>query len=97
MENNVLLIAYIIVTITCLLALFNYKAIRRLKKLIPEILSESVKTLDPGNRYIITLPASMTDEEFDVAFKVLNDHLSLETSNTYVVIMHGDIKIVEFS
>ena len=68
-----------------------------MKQSIPETLAESIKTLIPGNRYIITLPSSMTEKEFDDAFKVLNDHLDLENSNTYVVVMHGDIKIVEFS
>lgn len=90
-------IAYIIAVIGCLTALSNYRSLVRLKSSIPEILVESIKTLEPGNRYIITLPSSMTDAEFDAAFDALNDHLDLKNSNTYVVVLHGNIKIVEFS
>lgn len=92
-----IVIAYIISAIACLVALNNYRSLVKLKSTIPEILAESIKTLEPGNRYIITLPASMTDKEFDEAFEIMNSHLDLQNSNTYVVIMHGDIRIVEFS
>jgi len=96
--ENALLIAYTIaVILACLSAVYNYRELFRLKQSIPETLAETIKTLTPGNRYIITLPSSMTDAEFDTAFDELNKHLDLANSNTYVVIMHGDIKIVEFS
>lgn len=80
-----------------MVALNNYRSLVRLKTIIPETLAESIKVLEPGNRYIITLPASMTDNEFDEAFEIMNGHLDLQNANTYVVIMHGDIRIVEFS
>lgn len=92
-----IVIAYIIAVIACLVALNNYRSLVRLKASIPETLAEGIKTLESGNRYIITLPASMTDKEFDEAFEIMNSHLDLQNSNTYVVIMHGDIRIVEFS
>lgn len=92
-----IVIAYIIAVIGCLVALNNYRSLVRLKASIPKTLVESIKTLEPGNRYIITLPSSMTDAEFDAAFNALNNHLDLKNSNTHVVIMHGDIRIVEFS
>ncbi len=90
-------VAYVISVIACLVAFNNYRSLVKIKSSIPEILAEGIKTLEPGNRYILTLPSSMTDAEFDEAFDALNKHLDLQNSNTYVVIMHGDIKIVEFS
>lgn len=91
------LIAYVLTAIACGFTIYSYTMVRKLKQSIPKTLAESIKTLTPGNRYIITLPASMTSAEFDEAFDELNDHLDLANSNTYVVIMHGDIRIVEFS
>ncbi len=96
MENTII-VAYVISVIACLFALYNYRSVLKFKKSFPEILGENIKMLTPGNRYIITFPSSMTDQEFDDAFNALNDHLDLKNSNTYVVVMHGDIKIVEFS
>ena len=94
---EIIVIFYIFSVISCLVAFNDYRLLVRLRASIPETLAEGIKTLEPGNRYIITLPSSMTSTEFDVAFDELNDHLDLKNSNTYVVIMHGDIKIVEFS
>ena len=90
-------ITYVISAIACLCVIYNYRSILKLKQSISDMLVESIKILEPGNRYIITLPASMTDDEFNDAFEVINSHLNLENSDTYVVIMHGDIRIVEFS
>jgi len=92
-----ILIAYALTAIACGFTIYSYNIVRKLKQSIPETLAESIKTLTPGNRYIITLPSSMTDQEFNDAFDALTKHLDLANSNTYVVIMHGDIKIVEFS
>ena len=97
MESNILIIVSIISAIVCLLATYNYTAIRKLRQCIPEALIESLKTLDPEKRYIITFPSAMTEEDFEEAFEVMNDHLSLEDAHTHVVIMHGKIQIVEFS
>jgi hypothetical protein len=90
------LIAYILSAIACGFAIYSYTMIRKLKQVIPKTLAETIK-LVPGNRYIITLPSSMTEQEFNAAFDALNKHLDLTNSDTYVVIMHGDIRIVEFS
>jgi hypothetical protein len=91
------LIAYALTAIACGFTIYSYTMVRKLKQAIPKTLAESIKTLTPGNRYIITLPSSMTEQEFNAAFDALNEHLDLTNSDTHVVIMHGDIRIVEFS
>lgn len=80
------------------LSYLNTQKLRKsISNLVGEQLANSVKTLDPNKRYIVSLPGSMTEEEFDAAFGVMRDFLDLETSQTHIVIMHGDVKMIEFS
>jgi len=57
----------------------------------------NIAELDPKKRYIISLPQEMSNEEIETAFKIMKDHLDLENSDTHVVLMQGNVRIVEFS
>lgn len=56
-----------------------------------------IKELNPEKRYIISFPSNMTEDEFNEAFDILSNSLDLPSSQTHIVVMHGDISMVEFS
>ena len=59
------------------------------KEVIKNILIE----LKPEHRYIICLPEDIQKDELNI----LSDALKLEKSNTYVAVIIGNVKIIEFS
>lgn len=60
-------------------------------------LGPSIATLDPDNRYILSLPDSLTEGEFDAAVEAMRKSLGLENANIHIVIVHGNVTMVEFS
>jgi len=80
-----------------------YLHIRRqqqLKGLIADLAGQigpSLATLEPDKRYILALPSSLTDSEFAEAVDQMRRTLGLEDTVTHVVIVHGEINMVEFS
>jgi len=73
------------------------KRVNAYNKIFGQGMAERIKELDPKKKYIIALPASMSDTDFDTAFGVMRDHLELGDADTHIVIMHGDLSMVEFS
>lgn len=97
MELSNILVTIGALGLALLLSLYIRKSVKQLQTYLLVSLSDRIKTLDPNKRYIISLPSSMSDTEFDEAFEVMKSHLDLESSNTHIVIMHGDVRMVEFS
>jgi hypothetical protein len=102
MEISVILsIIGIALIVTLFVTAYNLMKIREVEHSVPQklgkSLADSIKELNPDKRYIIALPSSMSEEDFDTAFAVLRSHLDLENSDTHIVIMHGNISMVEFS
>ena len=95
--NIVLAITLIVLGLTLSVGFYVRKSVQQLKTYLLVSLSDRIKTLDPNKRYIISLPSGMSDMEFDEAFEVMKSHLDLESSNTHIVIMHGDVRMIEFS
>ena len=97
MELSSIIITIGALGLALLLSLYVRKSVQQLQTYLLVSLSDRIKTLDPNKRYIISLPSTMSDTEFDEAFEVMKSHLDLESSNTHIVIMHGDVRMVEFS
>jgi hypothetical protein len=57
----------------------------------------SVATLKPGNRYIITFPDIVTEKEFGHVSKQLSEYLQLNDADIRVALLSGECRIVEFS
>lgn len=89
--------AVVLSVLSCILAGITYRRFRSVPHLLGQYAAQTIKTLDPKKRYIISLPSSMSDSEFDEAFGVIEEHLDLTSSDTHIIIMHGDVSMVEFS
>lgn len=70
---------------------------RSITESIVNSLGPSIAKLDPDSRYILSLPETLTESEFAEAVKAMRDSLDLENSNTHIVIVHGNVTMVEFS
>lgn len=97
MEITFLVGAVVLSVLACIIAGITYRRFRSVPHLLGQYASQTIKTLDPTKRYIISLPSSMSDSDFDEAFGVIEEHLGLQSSETHIIIMHGDISMVEFS
>jgi len=97
MEIALSILAVVLSVLSLIIAGITYRRFRSVPHLLGQYAAKTVKTLDPKKRYIIALPASMSDSDFDKAFGVIEEHLGLSTSETHIIIMHGDIAMVEFS
>ena len=97
MDITLLISAVVLSVLACILAGITYRRFRDMPRLLGQYAAQTVKTLDPTKRYIISLPSSMSDSDFDTAFSVIEEHLNLQNSETYIIIMHGDVSMVEFS
>ena len=78
----------------------HFRRIRTYNNLTRKIVSSlgpSIATLDPDNRYILSLPESLSDQEFEAAVKAMRGSLDLENSNIHIVIVHGNVTMVEFA
>ncbi len=88
---------------TILLGLETYLHVRRVQtyaRLTTDIvgaLGPSIAKLDPDSRYILSLPETLTDEEFEESVEMMKKHLALENSNIHIVIVQGNVTMVEFS
>ncbi len=88
---------------TTLLGLETYLYVRRVRKdseTVQEIVrafGPTIATLSPGNRYILSLPDSLTEGEFATAVEAMRESLDLKNSNIHIVIVHGNVTMVEFS
>lgn len=72
------------------------KMLKKLQKsniTIEDIIKKVLVELKPEHRYLICLPNGIRNDELES----LQNSLRLDESNTYVAIIIGDIKIVEFS
>lgn len=78
----------------------HFRRIRTYNELTKEIvlaLGPTIARLDPDSRYILSLPESLSVDEFEESVKTLRDSLGLENSNIHIVIVHGNVTMVEFS
>lgn len=78
----------------------HFRRIQTYNSLTKEIvnsLGPSIAKLSPDSRYILSLPESLSDQEFEEAVGAMRDNLSLENANTHIVIVHGNVTMVEFS
>ncbi len=78
----------------------HVRRIRTYDRLTTDIvgsLGPSIAKLDPDSRYVLSLPETLTEKEFEEAVKAMRDSLDLENSNTHIVIVHGNVTMVEFS
>ncbi len=88
---------------TLLLGLETYLHVRRVRtyaRLTTDIvgaLGPAIAKLDPECRYVLSLPGTLTDEEFEDAVEMMKKHLDLENSNIHIVIVQGNVTMVEFS
>ncbi len=57
----------------------------------------AIATLDEGKRYIVSLPDTLSDSEFEDAVAVMGKSLDLKNSNIHLVIVQGNVTLVEFS
>ncbi len=78
----------------------HFRRIRTYNDLTKEIVSSFgpiIATLSPDNRYILSLPESLTEGEFEEAVGAMRNSLDLDNSNIHIVIVHGNVTMVEFS
>ncbi len=78
----------------------HFRRIRTYNKLTTDIvnsLGPSIAKLDPDSRYILSLPETLTESEFEEAVGAMRSSLDLENSNIHIVIVHGNVTVVEFS
>lgn len=60
-------------------------------------IANNLVVLKPGNRYILSFPFEIPDEKFDQIVSKISNSLDLENSNTHVVIVQGQVTMIEFS
>lgn len=97
METVLSISAVVLAIFACIIVGISYRRLNGIPHILGKYAAQTVKTLDPKKRYIIALPSTMSDSEFDEAFSVIEEHLGLTTSDTHIIIMHGDVTMVEFS
>ena len=72
---------------------FSRKAIGLNHQRLAKIIAENMVTLKPGNRYIISFPFELTEDELADMVATLD----LENSKTHVILVEGAVKVIEFS
>lgn len=82
------------------LEIFTHFRRRQVYKEITDLASSTiiaVARLEEGKRYILSLPETLSDSEFTEAVVVMKKSLDLENSNIHIVIVQGNVTLVEFS
>ncbi len=88
---------------TILLGLEIYlhvQRVRRYSEIVRDLarsFGPTIATLSPDNRYILSLPESLSDSEFESAVVAMRESLDLRNSNIHIVIVHGNVTMVEFA
>ena len=88
---------------TILLGLETYLHVRRVRRYgeivrdLARSFGPTIATLSPDNRYILSLPESLSDSEFASAVVAMRESLDLRNSNIHIVIVHGNVTMVEFA
>jgi hypothetical protein len=62
-----------------------------------EAASIAIAQLEEGKKYIVSIPETLSDSEFEEAVAVMDRNLDLMGSNIHLVIVQGNVTLVEFS
>lgn len=78
---------------------FHFRRVQTYKDLtnLTDSVGIAVARLKEGKKYIISLSDTLSDEEFEDAVEVMRKSLDLENSNIHIVIVQGNVTLVEFS
>ena len=57
----------------------------------------AIARLEKGNRYILSLPETLSDSEFTEAVVVMKKSLDLKNSTIHIVIVQGNVTVGEFT
>ena len=72
---------------------FSKKAVEVNHQRLAEVIVNNIIELKAGNRYIISFPFDVTEEELTGIITTLD----LENSETHVVLVEGTVTVLEFS
>jgi hypothetical protein len=78
-----------------LYSIFKFR--REQAEQIEKVITDNLLVLKPENRYIISFPFEISDEDFDEVVEKISNSLDLENSDTHVVIVQGQVTMIEFS
>ncbi len=93
----ILLLGGILLGLEIWLHVRRVRTYARLTTDIVGALGPTIAKLDPDSRYVLSLPETLTEEEFEDAVGAMRSSLDLENSNIHIVIVHGNVTMVEFS
>ncbi len=94
---TILLLGSILLGLEIWLHVRRVRTYARLTTDIVGALGPAIAKLDPDSRYILSLPETLTEGEFEDAVEAMRSSLDLENSNVHIVIVHGNVTMVEFS